>query len=315
MLNASSGNVTTVMGSVSSGLNIYDVPATSAILGTITGLCVDPATHNVYCDEMSCSCRYLNLTTDSLYEVAGNFSSQSFTDDINACNANMNFPVGMCMDPSGNGIFYIADCGNNRVRKVFMLASKPTYAFGEKQTIDGCAGLPTAIDSQLALGTLDSTIAISWTMLTPPTHGSVTGLPAATMGVGVGFLNYPTGVTYTPSASFAATDFFQVVASAGVLTDTLTIYATSNCGYTTLVSGPGADGSKVSMYPNPAQDFVTLNSDHNMASIEVTNVLGQVVIFRNGNLGQNMVLDTHMLAKGVYQVTINGNTALKLTKD
>ena len=315
MLDVSTGNIHTILGSVSAGVDIYNIPANQAMLGTITGVCTNPVTHDVYCDEMSCSCRYLNLTNDSLFEVAGNFGAQSFTDDINACSADMNFPVGMCMDPDGSGTIYIADCGNHRIRKIFTLAARPAFAFGDAQSIDACASAPTHIDSQLAVGSLDSGISISWSLLTPPAFGTVTGLPATSTSVGVMFLNYTSGVTYTPAASFSTPDSFQVLASDGVNSEVVTVYATSNCGYPTAVPSIKTNKAQVSVFPNPVSDYMMITSSSDISEIAMTNEIGQVVFGQKGNLGNSVRINTSSFAEGIYFVTINGIQTIKVNKN
>ena len=314
MINISTGNVSTVLGTPVSPVNIYNIPALEAILGTITGLCTDPVTHNVYCDEMSCSCRYLDLVRDSLYEVAGNFASQSYTDDINAFSANMNFPVGMCMDPSGNGTIYIADCGNNRIRKLVTLSEKPVFAFGESQSIDACATAPATIDSQLAVGTTDSGTTITWTLLSAPSYGTVTGLPASTSAVGVMYLNYPTGITYTPDASFSTPDAFTVVASDGSVSDTVTVYATSDCGFPTNLITVASAKANTSVYPNPVTDELTVSSTQSISDIVITNILGQQVYYGKDIAATQKTINTATFPTGIYLVKINGSENFKIEK-
>ncbi|MCF0210647.1 MAG: T9SS type A sorting domain-containing protein [Bacteroidales bacterium] len=73
-----------------------------------------------------------------------------------------------------------------------------------------------------------------------------------------------------------------------------------------------ADFASMSVYPNPATDFVTLNSKVNITKVELYNVNGQVVYSSDVN-ANNVTVSTANLENGTYFVKAyaNGMTATK----
>jgi sugar lactone lactonase YvrE len=102
-------------------------PATSAQLAWPAGLAVDTV-GNVYIAENG-SHRIRRVSPDgSITTVAGTGSAGDSGDGGPAINAQLNFPVGVAVDTSGN--LYIADTGNNRVRRVSAEGVITTVAAG-----------------------------------------------------------------------------------------------------------------------------------------------------------------------------------------
>ena len=90
-------------------------PATSPQLAWPAGLAVDTL-GNVYIAENG-SHRIRRVSRDgSITTVAGTGTAGDSGDGGPAINAQLNYPVGVAVDTSGN--LYIADTGNNRVRRV-----------------------------------------------------------------------------------------------------------------------------------------------------------------------------------------------------
>jgi hypothetical protein len=70
--------------------------------------------------------------------------------------------------------------------------------------------------------------------------------------------------------------------------------------------------SKVSIYPNPAQEFVTISSSVEINKAEVYNLLGKRVI--NSSKLSNNNLDISSLSKGVYMLKLTSENALATKK-
>ena len=71
----------------------------------------------------------------------------------------------------------------------------------------------------------------------------------------------------------------------------------------------------LSMYPNPATDYVMVSSNYVINEIAVINALGQTVATYSGN-AENVQINTQDLAKGVYMISIKtaeGSAVKKLT--
>ena len=98
------------------GLMPANSPATPASIGSVTGVAVD-SMGNVFLASGSLNAVLrLDVKTGLLSVVAGN-GTQGFSGDNGpAASAQLSLPVGVAVDSAGT--LYIADSGNNRIRKV-----------------------------------------------------------------------------------------------------------------------------------------------------------------------------------------------------
>jgi sugar lactone lactonase YvrE len=113
-------------------------PATRAQLAWPAGLAVD-ASGNVYIAE-NAGHRIRKLSRDgTLTTIAGTGTAGDSGDGGPASNAQLRSPIGIAVDPAGN--LYIADTGNNRIRKVSVEGVMTTVAAGlhraEGVAVDG----------------------------------------------------------------------------------------------------------------------------------------------------------------------------------
>src|ERR1035437_5309219 len=92
-----------------------NIQAASASLGYVTGIAADAA-GNVYVALRAYSVVVRMDTTGTLTRVAGTGTPGYSGDNGPATSAQLNSPWGIALDAAGN--LYIADSGNNRVRKV-----------------------------------------------------------------------------------------------------------------------------------------------------------------------------------------------------
>ena len=128
---ASSGIIKTVAGGGGNWVN--GIPATHALLTTVSGLAVD-SSGNLYIAESSQNIvREVDASTGDISTVAGTGTAGYTGDGGAATSAELNSPHGLAVDSSGN--LFIADSGNNVVRKV-------TVSSGDISTFagDGTAG-------------------------------------------------------------------------------------------------------------------------------------------------------------------------------
>lgn len=80
------------------------------------------------------------------------------------------------------------------------------------------------------------------------------------------------------------------------------------CIVVTSIDDPNA--SLTSLYPNPAQDMVTVTSSIPMTQLTVTNYVGQVVFTSEMNEATSTVLNTSSYQAGVYLVKIDTETGV-----
>lgn len=125
--------VTTVAGTGTQGFNGDSVAATVAQLNVPSGVAVDPAGHIFIADSFNHRVRRVDAVTGVITTVAGTGVAGSAGDGAIATAAQLNFPLDVAVDESGN--ILVADSFNNRVRRVDALTGVITTVAG-----DGGAG-------------------------------------------------------------------------------------------------------------------------------------------------------------------------------
>jgi large repetitive protein len=116
-INAVTGKISTIAGILgSAGYSGDGNLATSALLSAPQGLVID-ASGNLFIADTGNNCvREVSASTQSITTVAGNGSVGFSGDGGAAISAQFDQPWGITIDVNGN--LYIADFGNNRIRKV-----------------------------------------------------------------------------------------------------------------------------------------------------------------------------------------------------
>jgi trimeric autotransporter adhesin len=135
MVTVSTGDISTVAGDGGTGVCVGATDrlgdgctATDAELDSPEGVAVD-ASGNIYiADSGYCEIRKVTALTGVIASVAGDTTCGFSGDSGSATSAEINGPFGVAVDSSGN--IYIADNGNNRIRKV-------TAATGYISTVAG----------------------------------------------------------------------------------------------------------------------------------------------------------------------------------
>jgi RHS repeat-associated protein len=113
---ASTGIITTVAGSGLPGYSGDGGPATSALLWAPEAVAVDSAGNLYIADTVNNLIRKVTASTGIITTVAGNGTAGYSGDGVAATSTELNYPYGVALDSAGN--IYIADAGNNRIRKV-----------------------------------------------------------------------------------------------------------------------------------------------------------------------------------------------------
>ena len=116
-----SGVITTIAGNGTIGFSGDGGPATSASLSGPIGIAVDRDGRVILSDAGNQRVRMVDLD-GTISTVAGTGTAGFSGDGGNATAAKVNRPHGVAVDNHGN--LLIADCGNNRIRRVNRLASR-----------------------------------------------------------------------------------------------------------------------------------------------------------------------------------------------
>ncbi len=226
-IDAVSGMITTIAGTGGTLANGDGGPASAACLGNVYGLGFDADNHNLYLDDISCACRKIDMTTGIITTVAGNITASGYSGDgSNSLTELFGTPYGLRIDGAGN--LLIADNANYRLRKVMMLSHTPMYAYGSGQYLNACPGIAYPLEFQLSVGGVDTGQVETWTVITPPVHGILSGFPANMISKGTDTVSVPEGTAYISGGSYSGIDSFQVRVSDGALSSTTTIYVSVN---------------------------------------------------------------------------------------
>jgi len=139
------GNITTIAGNGTTGYSGDGGPALNATLNSPQGLLVDSA-GNVYISDYSNSVVRVVSPSGTISTLAGNGTPGYAGDGGPAKSAQLNGPLGLALDSSGN--LYIADSGNHVVRIVRPSGTISTFAGNGTLGYSGDGGL--AVNAELS---------------------------------------------------------------------------------------------------------------------------------------------------------------------
>jgi len=282
-----SGIITKVVGN-GSGVGSGDGGlATNAGIYGVTGITIDRF-GNLFVTDWSAS-RIRIVRNGIINTVAGEGTAGYSGDGNPAVKSQLFDPTNSVVDMSGN--LYICDAENNRIRKV-------TLSNGS---------LPVTLSSFTA-NVHNKTIETEWVTATElntshfiiqhSTDGSSFTDIGTVKAIGIGANSYAftdnkpaNGINYYRLESVdkdGATSFSKVVSVLPTIND-----------------------SRLTIYPNPAKDYVTIKGNH-IASIQVIDNLGRVVKVVSLQNATNPTLSVSSLPAGVYHLriqTTDGNVS------
>lgn len=116
MVTAASGIIRTIAGTGTAGYNGDGITATSATINLPEGIAVDPSGNIYISDYNNKRIRKITASTGLISTIAGTGTQGYSGDGAAATAAKINAAQGIALDASGN--VYIADAGNNRIRKI-----------------------------------------------------------------------------------------------------------------------------------------------------------------------------------------------------
>lgn len=237
---STTGTITTVAGTGTSGYSGHGGPATLADITVSVGICIDAA-GNIYFADGDNHVRCIS-TTGIISTVAGIGTAGYSGDNCEPPLAGLNGPWSIAAG-SGNTL-YIGDNNNYRVRKM-SAGNKPAFVAGNFAHLQVCNAAPASLDTILDCTDADAGQMIVWQLHALPAHGTAA---ASYIGTTSGGVNMPTGRTYTAVPGYTGPDTFSVIVKdCGAGYDTLTVFVTvfdpsfshSISGADTLCAGQG----------------------------------------------------------------------------
>jgi len=121
----STGNISTIAGTGTSGYSGDGGPAIYAQINNSGGLTVDPAGNIYFADSNNNRIRVVNAASGTISTLAGNGTGGYTGDGGPATSAELNSPGDIALDSAGN--MYIADASNNVIRQVNVSQSQLIY--------------------------------------------------------------------------------------------------------------------------------------------------------------------------------------------
>lgn len=133
------------------------------------------------------------------------------------------------------------------------------------------------------------------------------------------------GLLYSSSYSFNSSISLskEMFTNSELGANTVFVTITDRCGntytdtITVNVAAPTGIGIKgkntLKIFPNPAADYVFIENDEQIATVEITDLMGKVVFTQNG-CGNSTTLNTSGLSRGVYIICINSHKNIHQTK-
>ena len=137
----STGVITTVAGTGAAGYAGDGGAATGAQLNAPYGVAVDSFGNNLYiADTNNNVIRKVNFASGKIFTVAGNGRVGNFGDGGPATSAQLYYPAGIALDGTdASNDLYVADSGNQKIRKVASATGTITTVVGTGQVGYSCA--------------------------------------------------------------------------------------------------------------------------------------------------------------------------------
>jgi len=137
------GKMTSIAGTGVAGSAGDGLPAISAELNRPAGICRDAAGNIYIADMMNNKIRKIDLA-GNISTIAGTGAVGYSGDGGTAITATLNHPIGIALDGTATGDLFIADFGNNVIRKINLAGVISTVAGNGTAGFGGDGGLATA---------------------------------------------------------------------------------------------------------------------------------------------------------------------------
>ena len=301
------GIIITIAGGTG-GYNGDNIAATSAQLDYPIGLILDHSGNIIFADEGNARVRKINLSTGIITTIAGNSTHGYGGDNGPASAAIFRQPCWIAMNSAGD--IYIPDNATNRVRKIDNATGIITTVAGNGSTINGGDGgqaTNAGISGCQAVAFDDSgNYYIS-------SLGECSIRKVNTMGIISTVVGNDTACGYGGDGGPAIDAKINNAAICSTVDRWGNLYIADQKNnrvrmvsyHPVAVSNVSKAANNITIYPNPAQNEVTIKSTTAMESVEVVNMVGQVVVAKSSK-EKEVLLDIRSLPAGVYFVKVNG---------
>ena len=215
-----SGTITTIAGTGTGGFSGDGGPAVSAHLYDPWGVGVDAA-GNIYIGDGGNQCVRKIDASGNISTIAGIGGTGGYSGDGGAATAaKLQDPGGVLVDAGGN--IYIDDYYNNRIRYIAATNHTPYFDGGTIQADTVCKNSgANSINALLSITDADTAQAETWTIVTAPSHGTLSGFSYTGSSTGGSIM--PSGLTYMPTAGYSGVDTFVINISDGTTSSNTTI--------------------------------------------------------------------------------------------
>jgi len=282
-----SGVVTTLSGSTSAGYMDGDVSV--ALFNLPFGVTVD-ASGNVYVADSQNNVIRKISTSGVVSTLAGN-TSFGFADGTGTA-TKFSFPDGITLDNSGN--LYVADRGNNRIRKITP------------------SGVVTTLAGNSREGFMDGT-----------GTDATFGLPVGIAVDNLGYIYIGDQGNHRVRKMITTTTMLSGDSSGHIGTHDVVLKADDNNGGTnvqrftiTVNTTLGIDKNIIkgfTLYPNPVEKALNVSAQENLKTLQVYNLMGQQVFQKTVNQNK-ATIDLSRLPQGTYFVKITTDKTTKSVK-
>jgi sugar lactone lactonase YvrE len=298
--------INTIAGTGIEGYTGDNGQATAAELGTPVGITFDKWGNLYYADESYCVIRKID-TLGVITTVAGNGAPGGYSGNGGrADSAKLQYPVDVAVDLIGN--IYIAELGNNIIRKVDTnglistyagtgefgytgdnaAATNATFNFPEGITVDGAGNVYVADEENNVIRKIDTSGIIS--TVVGNGHNAGTG-DGGFLGDGgpatAAELNNPTSVALDKDGNLFIADLYNN-----------RIRKVTNIGVPLRLSEIQRTEHEINIYPNPTSHYLTLSGIKGF-EISITNILGLEMLHFLAAEDKH-IIDISTWAKGVY---------------
>ncbi|MBX2905269.1 MAG: T9SS type A sorting domain-containing protein [Taibaiella sp.] len=215
-----SGIITTFAGTGVPGFSGDGGPATAAQLYYPAGMTMDAGGNAYIVDHMNHRIRKVDAT-GSISTIAGNGIAGYGGDGGPATLAQLNRPTDIAVLPTGDLV--VCDRYNSRLRLITM-SYPPVFTGGATYSLVACVEAAEPLDLPLTVSDASTSGTETWTVLTSPLHGSLSGFPATAPCSG-GLVS-PPGTSYTSAVGYTGADSFVVRVFDGSASDTIKVLVT-----------------------------------------------------------------------------------------
>ncbi len=312
MVKKTTGIITTIAGTGVQGFSGDSILAVNTQLNQPTSVCTDDSGNIYIADEQNNRIRMIDHQTNKIYTIAGTGIAGFSGDSGLAIDAQLDDPLGICLDASGN--LYIGD--NARIRKVDANTHIITTVVGNGTVgnsgdmgspLNAEIGAPTCVyvdtsnnlyivdEASRVIRKVDLDVNIITTVAGNGTFGFY-----GDMGDPVNAeFNEPFGLCIDATGNIYISDMYSDRIREIIDTST-----------TSVKKMPSQ--TLVEVYPNPSNGNFTINatlSNSKEAAIQILNALGQTVYQQTATLlSSKLNTQLHLsLAPGIYTLHVKGD--------